>query len=186
MNTVIVEQTIPSPLGSLRLLASVDGLRAIEFPDFPDRKRWRPAPAATNVADARTPEECAAAEVIAHAQAQLEEYFAGTRTTFDLPLAPEGTGFQQKVWMALRAIPFGETASYGDVARRIGHPDAVRAVGAANGANPISIVVPCHRVIGADGRLTGFGGGLPAKRYLLDLERTAREPSLFSAPPSRH
>lgn len=101
---------------------------------------------------------------------QLDEYFAGQRTTFDVRLAPAGTQFQQDVWTALRTIPYGRTASYKDVADQIGRPKAVRAVGMANGRNPIGIVVPCHRVIGADGTLVGYAGGLAAKRALLDLE----------------
>jgi methylated-DNA-[protein]-cysteine S-methyltransferase len=101
---------------------------------------------------------------------QLEEYFAGERREFDLPLAPEGTPFERSVWDELRRIPFGETRSYGEIARAIGRPSASRAVGRANGANPIPIVVPCHRVIGADGSLTGFGGGLEAKSRLLEIE----------------
>lgn len=102
---------------------------------------------------------------------QLGAYFAGELKTFDLPLLPQGTGFQQKVWAGLREIPYGETRSYGELARALGRPAASRAVGAANGRNPLPIVVPCHRVIGSDGSLTGFGGGLPVKRALLDLER---------------
>lgn len=113
-------------------------------------------------------------------QRQLAEYFAGERKAFDLPIAwPRGTAFQIAVWEQLRRIPYGETRSYGQIAAAIGRPSACRAVGAANGANPIAIVVPCHRVIGAGGGLTGFGGGLPIKRALLDLERSpARLPSL--------
>ncbi len=101
---------------------------------------------------------------------QLQEYFAGARRRFDLPLAPRGTEFQRRVWRALTQIPYGQTTSYGELARRIGKPGASRAVGLANGANPLPIIVPCHRVIGADGSLTGFGGGLPIKRKLLALE----------------
>jgi methylated-DNA-[protein]-cysteine S-methyltransferase len=101
---------------------------------------------------------------------QLREYFAGERRDFDVPLASAGTPFQLRVWSELRRIPYGATASYGELARRIGSPTAFRAVGAANGQNPIAIVVPCHRVIGANGSLTGFGGGMDAKRTLLDLE----------------
>ena len=115
--------------------------------------------------------------------AQLEEYFEGRRQTFDLPLAPEGTAFQRSVWQALTEIPYGETISYGELARRIGNPQASRAVGLANGANPLPIVVPCHRVIGADGSLTGFGGGLDIKRKLLALERTAAGPNRERAAP---
>ncbi len=105
---------------------------------------------------------------------QLREYFAGTRTTFDIAVAPHGTPFQQTVWRALQDIPYGATTTYGAVARQIGDIKAVRAVGLANGANPIAIVIPCHRVIGAGGALTGFGGGLPTKRALLDLEQGQR------------
>jgi len=104
-------------------------------------------------------------------RAQLSAYFAGKLLTFDLPLAPRGTEFQRSVWDELTRIPYGETISYAELARRIDKPSAMRAVGAANGANPISIFIPCHRVIGADGTLTGYGGGLPAKRWLLDHER---------------
>lgn len=102
--------------------------------------------------------------------AQLQAYFAGERRQFDLPLAPVGTDFQRRVWRALQGIPFGQTSSYGELAGRLGKPTASRAVGMANGRNPISIVVPCHRVIGADGSLTGYGGGLPRKRWLLQHE----------------
>ncbi len=101
---------------------------------------------------------------------QLREYFAGKRRDFDIPLDVEGTEFQMKVWNALCKIPFGRTASYADIARKIGKPKAMRAVGMANGRNPVSIIVPCHRVIGADGSLTGYGGGLDRKKILLDLE----------------
>lgn len=108
---------------------------------------------------------------------QFGEYFDGQRRTWDLALAPDGTDFQRAVWQALTSIPYGATCSYRDIAEQIGHPKAVRAVGAANGANPIPVIIPCHRVIGADGSLTGFGGGLDKKRYLLDLER--RHSGLF-------
>lgn len=111
---------------------------------------------------------------------QLDGYFAGERTTFELPLHALGTAFQQRVWAALVKIPYGETASYGATARLIGAPTASRAVGLANGQNPISIIVPCHRVIGADGSLTGYGGGLPAKRWLLAHEAQHAEVGLFA------
>ena len=110
---------------------------------------------------------------------QLRAYFAGERQDFDLALAAEGTSFRRSVWSELVHIPYGETISYGELARRVGDPAAARAVGAANGANPLPIVVPCHRVIGADGRLTGFGGGLPNKRWLLALEARVRGGDLF-------
>ena len=110
---------------------------------------------------------------------QLAEYFAGERVAFDLPLAMHGTEFQKQVWKALLDIPFGVTMSYGELARKIGNPNASRAVGLANGRNPISIIVPCHRVIGSNGSLTGYGGGLPRKEALLSLERNATRPLLF-------
>ena len=108
--------------------------------------------------------------LLRRARAQLDEYFAGARRTFDLPLSPAGTEFQRDVWTTLATIPYGETISYAQLATRVGRPSAMRAVGAANGRNPLPIVLPCHRVIGADGALTGFGGGLPTKQFLLKLE----------------
>ena len=107
---------------------------------------------------------------VGEAMRQLREYFAGKRAAFDLPLAPEGTAFQRSVWRQLQQIPYGETISYGELARRVGNPKASRAVGSANGANPLPIVIPCHRVIAGDGTLGGFGGGLPTKQTLLALE----------------
>jgi methylated-DNA-[protein]-cysteine S-methyltransferase len=112
---------------------------------------------------------------VAEAVRQLREYFAGTRTGFDLPLAPTGTAFQRSVWRQLQEIPYGETISYGELARRVGNPKASRAVGSANGANPLPIVIPCHRVIAGDGTLGGFGGGLSTKRTLLALEGLAKK-----------
>jgi methylated-DNA-[protein]-cysteine S-methyltransferase len=111
--------------------------------------------------------------ILDETEKQLKEYFQGKRSSFDIPLEPEGTKFQLAVWRALREIPFAKTCSYGAIAKRIGRPKASRAVGAANGRNPISIIVPCHRVIGANGNLTGFGGGLKNKKILLDLETKA-------------
>jgi methylated-DNA-[protein]-cysteine S-methyltransferase len=145
--------TMPSPLGVLRLYAHADELVGVYLPD-------QDAPAAPKQAS----------PVLSATAAQLAEYFAGARTQFDLPLAPRGTGFQEIVWRALVAIPFGETCSYGALARAIGRPAASRAVGAANGKNPISIIVPCHRVIAASGELTGYAGGLAAKQWLLAHE----------------
>jgi len=121
--------------------------------------------------------ECASHPLVERAIAQLRAYFAGELRDFDLPLDMQGTAFQKRVWAELRRIPYGETRSYGDIAHAMGAPKAVRAVGAANGRNPIPIVVPCHRVIGAGGSLVGYGGGLPLKRFLLDLE--ARHALLF-------
>jgi methylated-DNA-[protein]-cysteine S-methyltransferase len=149
---------IESPVGELLLAGDRVRLKLIHFQSGPH--------AHTPPADwLRDPAP------FASAVSQLAEYFAGRRRTFDLPLAPRGTEFQQTVWAALTRIPYGSTLSYGELARRIGKPQASRAVGLANGANPLPIVVPCHRVIGADGSLTGFGGGLDAKRKLLALER---------------
>jgi methylated-DNA-[protein]-cysteine S-methyltransferase len=114
--------------------------------------------------------ESALTRPIRETASQLDAYFARRRRSFDLPLAPEGTPFQKRVWSQLERIPFGSTVSYGELARRLGEPSASRAVGAANGANPIPIVIPCHRVVGSDGKLTGFGGGLAVKARLLELE----------------
>lgn len=153
---------VATPVGALKLVASDCGLAAILWEDD-DPARVRLG------AMAQAPDH----PVLCAAERQLGEYFAGARATFDLPLDFQGTAFQQQVWAALLAIPFGETRSYAEIARAIGRPSAVRAVGAANGRNPISIVAPCHRVIGANGALTGFAGGLEVKRRLLALERRA-------------
>jgi len=158
MNTTNFTQ-IESPLGPLLLAADDTGLRSIEFvngrrrPAHPDPV-WREDPAR-----------------LQEPVCQLRAYFAGELETFDLPLAPVGTPFQLAVWKRLCEIPYGETISYGELARRLGNPNASRAVGLANGSNPIPIVIPCHRVIGSDGKLTGYGGGLPIKQKLLALER---------------
>ncbi|RYD53740.1 MAG: methylated-DNA--[protein]-cysteine S-methyltransferase, partial [Sphingomonadales bacterium] len=151
--------TMPSPFGQLTLVASDEGLAAILWEN--DR------PSRVKLTEMR---EAPDHPVLAEAQRQLASYFAGKRTNFDLPLDFRGTDFQKSVWAALLTIPFGETRSYGEIARQIGRPSASRAVGAANGRNPISIVAPCHRVIGANGALTGFAGGLAAKEVLLRLE----------------
>lgn len=155
--------TFTSPIGELLLVSDGEALTAVQFDDA---RRGAPTP------------DGAADPVIAEAADQLRAYFAGTRTTFDLPLRAAGTPFEQGVWQALQAIPYGETTSYGELAAQLGEPGAARAVGRANGRNPIPIIVPCHRVIGADGSLTGFGGGLACKRALLDLERGALSLSL--------
>ena len=146
-----------SPVGRL-LLAGTDALSLIAFSRGP--KSTAP----------KADWESSDAPFLRRAAAQIDEYFQGTRREFDLDLQPAGTPFQLQVLDALATIPYGETRSYGEVAAQIGKPRAVRAVGAANGRNPLPIVLPCHRVIGADGSLTGFGGGLETKRYLLDLE----------------
>ena len=146
--------TIDTPLGALQLVSDGEHLTAIKFPGQH-----------SGDGDSSSPDQ-----VLRTAHRQLEDYFAGRRRRFDLPLAAAGTAFQQSVWRALAAIPWGEVRSYRDIAAAIGKPQAMRAVGAANGRNPLPIVVPCHRVIGADGSLTGFGGGLPLKVQLLTLE----------------
>jgi methylated-DNA-[protein]-cysteine S-methyltransferase len=147
-----------SPVGSLLLAADVEGLRQITF--MRGRRAVRPDP---EWRENHTPFKAAIR--------QLRAYFSGTLKDFTLPLAPEGTPFQLDVWKRLCEIPYGETTSYGEIARRIGHPEAARAVGLANGTNPLPIVIPCHRVIGSTGKLTGYGGGLLIKEKLLALER---------------
>lgn len=160
---------VDSPIGALLVAGDATALRLISFPSGDRAKEpqadWEHDP-----------------EAFREVARQLDDYFAGTRTTFELPLAPEGTAFQKAVWRALLDIPYGETTSYGALAARIGRPQASRAVGAANGANPLPVVVPCHRVIGADRSLTGFGGGLDTKRYLLAHEQrhTASAGDLFA------
>jgi methylated-DNA-[protein]-cysteine S-methyltransferase len=164
----IFTDTLPSPIGVLALAADDTGLRQIRFEQerhaAPIDGDYLPAP-----------------ERFVDVRAQLLAYFAGELTRFDLPLSPQGTPFQLLVWQALRAIEYGRTESYGELARRIGDARATRAVGAANGRNPLPIVIPCHRVIGSDGSLTGFGGGIERKRFLLDLEGGQRQAGLFVA-----
>ena len=156
-------QFLETPLGRLRLLSDGNALKRIEFENRQDSDGQEQTDA-----------------VLEKAARQLREYFDGERKAFSLPLAPDGTAFQRRVWDALQAIPYGESRSYSDIAHEVGNLKAVRAVGAANGRNPIPIVVPCHRVIGSNGKLTGFAGGLPAKQCLLDLESRAAQPSLFN------
>lgn len=160
--------TVDSPVGPLLLTSDGESLTRLLFDGEPDPS-WSTEPCA----------------LLDRTATQLREYFAGERTDFDLPVEPAGTPFQLTVWRALRDIPYAETINYGQLALRVGNPKASRAVGLANGRNPISIVVPCHRVIGANGSLTGYGGGLDRKRVLLDLERrvaaasgTATDPQL--------
>jgi methylated-DNA-[protein]-cysteine S-methyltransferase len=149
---------IDSPVGRLTLVAADGALVGL----YMDEQRHRPSIESFGASDATLFDE---------ATRQLDAYFAGGRTDFDLPLAPQGTPFQQRVWAELCEIPYGTTRSYGELAHRIDQPTASRAVGLANGRNPIGIVVPCHRVIGASGKLTGYGGGLERKQFLLDLEQ---------------
>jgi len=154
-----VYKMMDSPVGRLTLVATDEGLAGILWEnDRPSRVRLN-----IEAEDTRHP-------VLIETERQLKEYFAGQRKEFALSLDLAGTAFQRKVWNALLTIPFGETRSYGQIARQIGSPGAVRAVGAANGRNPVSIIAPCHRVIGSTGQLTGFGGGLDAKARLLALE----------------
>ena len=157
-------QVIESPVGKLLLAGTGEALCQVHFHGGRDsikaRVDWEDN-----------------AEPFRDVVRQLRAYFAGTMKSFDLPLQLEGTEFQKTVWRALQEIPYGETWSYGQLASHIGKPQAMRAVGAANGRNPIPVIIPCHRVIGADGSLTGFGGGLPIKKKLLELERGER--SLF-------
>jgi methylated-DNA-[protein]-cysteine S-methyltransferase len=157
MTTTRHAATIDTPIGRVSVVATDAAVVEITFGTS----------AATSPTGATGP-------VLAEAVRQLEEYFAGTRTEFDLPLDPAGTPFQRQAWSVLCAIPFGETTTYGEQARRLGDPKKSRAVGAANGRNPIAIVVPCHRVIGSSGKLTGYAGGLDTKAWLLDHEREVR------------
>ncbi len=153
---------VSSPIGRLRIVADAHAIVAVELPNHAD--------ASDHVARERPDHP-----LLREAAAQLEAYFAGALRRFELPLAGAGTDFQREVWAALTRIPYGETRSYAELAALVGRPRAVRAVGAANGRNPLAIVVPCHRVIGADGSLTGYAGGLAAKRWLLAHEARQRE-----------
>jgi methylated-DNA-[protein]-cysteine S-methyltransferase len=169
---MLTMKVMKSPLGPLRLFARGDELVGLFM------RNHDPAFREAVEGDVA---------VLRQTAEQLDEYFAGERRAFDLPLNAEGTGFQRLVWRTLYAIPFGVTCRYGDIARAIGRPSASRAVGAANGKNPISIIVPCHRVIGANGALTGYGGGMPAKKWLLAHEgrwstsmQSPRDPSSFA------
>jgi methylated-DNA-[protein]-cysteine S-methyltransferase len=164
---------LPTPVGELTLVASGVALLAVHFPSGslvpPLHVVERGAGGEAHDVERGNAEDGARA-ILTRARQQLDEYFARARTTFDLPLAPAGSEFQHQVWNALRAIPFGTTVSYSDIARRLGDVRATRAVGAANGQNPTPIIVPCHRVVGAHGELTGFGGGIDRKRWLLEHE----------------
>jgi methylated-DNA-[protein]-cysteine S-methyltransferase len=163
----LVYQDMPTAIGRLRLIADGDMLVGIWFEHGRDARR--------------NPERMqpGGSPVLERTKQQLAEYFRGERREFDLPLAPRGTEFQQRVWRRLRAIEYGTTTSYGALARELGNHQASRAVGLANGSNPIPIVIPCHRVIGGDGALTGFGGGLEIKHALLELEHAQTQPRLL-------
>jgi methylated-DNA-[protein]-cysteine S-methyltransferase len=154
---------LESPIGPLLIAGNAHALTRISFPK--NGTPVRPEPGWTE----------SATGPVGEAIRQLREYFAGRRREFDLPLAPEGTSFQKSVWTRLQEIPYGATISYGELAKRVGNANASRAVGAANGKNPLPIVVPCHRVIGANGKLVGFGGGLPVKQVLLEIEGKVHE-----------
>ena len=156
---------LPSPVGELVLTSSEAALTGVYFPT--SRRGPPPTHQASWVEDNG---QGPASKLLARAAQQLTEYFDGTRTTFDLPLEALGSAFEHRVWNALRTIPFGTTTSYGELALRLGDVSATRAVGAANGKNPIPIIIPCHRVVGSKGELTGFGGGLEQKRWLLEHE----------------
>jgi len=163
----LIFDDVASPVGRLRLIASHEALVSVWFEHGRDAARkslW--------MTRRQSP-------ILDRARLQLEEYFAGRRQHFELPLDPRGTEFQRRVWQRLLKIPYGETTTYGALARELGDPGASRAVGLANGSNPLPIVIPCHRVIGADGSLTGFGGGLAIKSALLELEHGATQPRLL-------
>jgi methylated-DNA-[protein]-cysteine S-methyltransferase len=170
-NPILHSTTHPTLVGELTLVASDHGLRAVLWPKLsPTRAGIHPRPH-------RNPDH----PILRQTATQLDEYFAGSRTTFDVPLDLLGTRFQLAAWRSLAEIPFGTTTSYGRQAAALGIPTAARALGAANGANPVCIVLPCHRVIGADGSLTGFGGGLPTKQWLLDHEAGVLASSIVGA-----
>jgi methylated-DNA-[protein]-cysteine S-methyltransferase len=166
--TALATRTLATPIGTLTLYAGARGLRGVRLPD--ERHPLG--------LDGGTGAPPAAERIVEHAARELGEYFAGRRRDFTVALEPDGTEFQRQVWLALRRIPFAATWSYGQLAAAIGKPSASRAVGAANGRNPLPIIVPCHRVIGQDGSLTGFGGGLPTKRWLLAHESGIVAPPL--------
>jgi O-6-methylguanine DNA methyltransferase len=170
--TTCVHTVLDSPCGPLTLVARDERLSGLYMTD--QRHRPEEETFGARVATADLP-------VFAGAAEQLDAYFAGHLTTFDVDLAMAGTPFQQRVWEALRDIPYGRTVSYGELAEALGQPTASRAVGLANGKNPVGIIVPCHRVVGADGSLTGYGGGLERKRWLLGLEGGARQSTLISS-----
>lgn len=155
----MISTVLDSPVGPLTLISNGAALTDVQFEN--PRYAYTPAPAGSDA-------------ILDAARRQLDQYFAGKLRAFDLPLAPQGTAFQQRVWQALLAIPYGMTRSYGQQAAAIGSPQASRAVGLANGRNPISIIIPCHRVIGANGSLTGYGGGMERKQLLLELEQGGR------------
>jgi methylated-DNA-[protein]-cysteine S-methyltransferase len=168
-----VHTVVESPVGLLTLVAADGALTGL----YLDKQRYLPSPEifGDGVTDS--------GDLLTETTRQLGDYFAGRRTEFSLPLGLAGTPFQRRVWAALQEIPYGETISYGELAQQIGRPTAARAVGLANGRNPISIVVPCHRVVGSDGSLTGYGGGLERKQHLLAFERDVKAAPCMTHPP---
>lgn len=161
MSSSLFATQLPSPLGPITIVASDAGLRSVTLTEC----AWNPTWTRTDMPDVAT---------------QLAAYFDGTRTAFDLDIDPQGSAFDQEVWQALATVPYGQTTTYGELAQKVGRPKGAQAVGGANGRNPLAIVIPCHRVIGRDGSLTGYAGGLDRKRALLTLEGSLREPlSLF-------
>lgn len=158
---------IASPVGELTMVASADALKVLTWGGGIEKSRR-----VATLVDSAAVLDPAEHPILAQCVQQLDEYFAGTRVTFDLPLVAEGTDFQRAAWNVLTTIPYGQTLSYAQQAAQAGSPAATRAVGSANGRNPIAIVIPCHRVIGADGSLTGFGGGIDTKRWLLEHEQS--------------
>lgn len=173
MKPRLIEHHYPTPLGDIVALFTPRGLSLLEFSQDTKglEREWRDVE--RHAGAAAEPGEDARTRALGD---ELAAYFAGRLRRFDTPLDPVGTPFQQSVWQALLSIPYGQTRSYGEQAAQIGRPTATRAVAAANGQNKISIIVPCHRVIGSDGRLTGYGGGLPRKQWLLALERSGTVP----------
>lgn len=160
--TYVAERSCESPLGKLVLRASSTGLRRLSFEQERDRRVWRRV---------EEGDGASAERILDDSASQLAEYFAGQRQVFDLPLEPVGTEFQAAAWWALLRVPYATTVSYAQQARWVGRPTATRAIGGANGCNPLPIVLPCHRVVGADGSLTGYGGGIDRKVWLLEWER---------------
>jgi O-6-methylguanine DNA methyltransferase len=169
MTTTVYYAQLQTPIGLVRLFASARGLVRLALPN-------ESRSVAETYVERRLGPACVRDDEAAHAAAleQLAAYFAGARRTFDVPLDLHGTAFQRLVWDAVAAVPYGETRTYRDVARAIDRPAAVRAAGAANGANPVPLIVPCHRIVGTNGSLTGYGGGIEVKRHLLALERGER------------
>jgi methylated-DNA-[protein]-cysteine S-methyltransferase len=169
-------ETVATPVGAIQIHCSDSGIKELKISwnlrsgQLGKNRKDRSFGAADESKNSANNKRTAAAKIAARAKGELEQYFAGRRQNFSVPLDVEGTLFQKKVWKALREIPYGEVRSYGEIARRVGNPKASRAVGTANGRNPVAIIVPCHRVIAGNGTLGGFGGGLSNKTYLLTLE----------------